>query len=102
MLCWGSALNPGFFPKDDEHGFSRAWGVLSACIWRQMSVGQNGRREGCQCCIVWLLLRVSVRILSKRNERVAACVQRNPEVILELVHFGHAVDHIQCYCKSKR
>lgn len=28
-------------------------------------------------------------------------MQRNPEVILEFVHFGPAVDHIQCYCKSK-
>lgn len=32
---------------------------------------------------------------------MAACVQRNPEVILEFGHFEHAVDHIQCYCKSK-
>lgn len=26
-------------------------------------------------------------------------VQGNPEVILELVHFGHVVDYIQCYCE---
>ena len=71
-----------------------------------MSVGQNERREVWKCCIAWLLLRVSVRILRKKSEGGYVCAEKSRgkdylKQFCSLVHFGPAADHIPEYtCSS--